>query len=46
LNPLYGNRSNYLIIFMLHCARNCGHGGLVKLNTMLHQEKYLYKKLF
>ena len=25
---LYENRSNYLIIFILRCARNYGHGGL------------------
>ena len=25
--PLYENRSNSLIIFMLRCARNHGHGG-------------------
>ena len=34
-HDLYENRSNYLIIFMLRCARNHGHGRLLEIGSVI-----------
>src|SRR5450759_2192756 len=34
LSGLYENRHNYLIIFILRCARNHGHGGYSEINLL------------